>query len=61
VRAAAILGIVGAGGIGRILDQSMRLLYWREVGMIILLFLITVALIDTGSRWLRQRLIGRGS
>ncbi|HXZ68749.1 MAG TPA: phosphonate ABC transporter, permease protein PhnE [Alphaproteobacteria bacterium] len=58
VRAAAILGIVGAGGIGRILDQSMRLLYWREVGMIILLFLITVALIDFGSRWLRRRLIG---
>ena len=60
VRAAAILGIVGAGGIGRILDQSMRLLYWREVGMIILLFLVTVALIDAGSRWLRQRLIGSG-
>ncbi|MFZ1990854.1 MAG: phosphonate ABC transporter, permease protein PhnE [Alphaproteobacteria bacterium] len=61
VRAAAILGIVGAGGIGRILDQSMRLLYWSEVGMIILLFLITVALIDFGSRWLRQRLIGSAS
>ena len=60
VRAAAILGIVGAGGIGRILDQSMRLLYWREVGMIILLFLVTVAVIDTASRWLRQRLIGSG-
>ena len=61
VRAAAILGIVGAGGIGRILDQSMHLFYWREVAMIILLFLVTVAVIDTGSRWLRQRLIGRNS
>lgn len=61
VRSAAILGIVGAGGIGRILDQSMRLLYWREVGMIILLFLVTVALIDAGSRWLRLRLIGSRS
>ena len=59
VRSAAILGIVGAGGIGRILDQSMRLLYWPEVAMIILLFLITVSLIDIGSRWLRERLIGR--
>ena len=61
VRSAAILGIVGAGGIGRILDLSIHLLYWREVGVIILLFLVTVALIDTGSRWLRQRLIGRAS
>jgi phosphonate transport system permease protein len=61
VRAAAILGVVGAGGIGRILDQSIRLLYWHDVAMIVVLFLITVALIDLASRALRERLIGRGS
>ncbi len=61
VRAAAILGIVGAGGIGRILDQSMRLLYWREVGMIILLFLVAVALIDTARAGCVERMIGRAT
>lgn len=59
VRSAAILGIVGAGGIGVMLAEAIQFNLWREVAFIILLFLVTVALIDTGSRLLRERLIGR--
>jgi phosphonate transport system permease protein len=59
VRAAAILGIVGAGGIGVMLDEAIRFNLWREVAFIVLLFLVLVALIDQGSRWLREKLIGR--
>lgn len=59
VRAAAILGIVGAGGIGVMLDEAIRFNLWREVAFIVLLFLVLVAVIDQGSRWLREKLIGR--
>ena len=59
VRAAAILGIVGAGGIGVMLDEAIRFDLWREVAFIVLLFLVIVYAIDTASRWLRERMIGR--
>jgi phosphonate transport system permease protein len=59
VRAAAILGIVGAGGIGIMLDEAIRFDLWREVAFIVLLFLVLVYIIDGISRWLRERLIGR--
>lgn len=60
-RSATILGVVGAGGIGFFLMDRMMISAWREVAYIILLVLITVAVIDTLSRILRQRLIGQTS
>jgi len=59
VRSATILGVVGAGGIGFFLMDRMMISAWREVALIILLVLATVAIIDTLSRWLRNRLIGQ--
>lgn len=59
VRSATILGIVGAGGIGLVLAEAIRFQLWPEVAFIILLILVIVALIDAGSRWLREKLIGR--
>ena len=58
VRAATILGIVGAGGIGTILSEAIRFNLWGEVAFMILVILVAVTLIDTGSRWLRKQLIG---
>ena len=58
VRSATILGIVGAGGIGTILSEAIRFNDWGEVAFIILMILIMVAVIDFGSRKLRERLIG---
>lgn len=57
VRSAAILGIVGAGGIGRLLSERIQGNYWEEVAFIILIILVTVALVDTFSRMLRVRLV----
>jgi ABC-type phosphate/phosphonate transport system permease subunit len=39
--------------------DRMLISAWREVAFIIILVLITVALIDTTSRLLRRKLIGR--
>lgn len=59
VRSATILGVVGAGGIGFFLMDRMLISAWREVAYIILLILVTVAIIDTLSRLVRQKLIGQ--
>lgn len=58
-RSATILGIVGAGGIGMQLSERMKVQYWDQAAFIILLILLTVALIDTLSKWIRMRLIGK--
>lgn len=57
-RSATILGIVGAGGIGLQLSDRIRVNNWDEAAFIILMILATVALIDFGSKRLRERLIG---
>lgn len=56
VRYAAILGYVGAGGIGLILNEKLA---WREyssVGMILLMLFITVISIEYISKFIRERL-----
>lgn len=58
VRSATILGIVGAGGIGFQLSERIRGHRWEEACLILLMILITVALVDLLSKFLRQRLIG---
>ncbi|MGE0226719.1 MAG: phosphonate ABC transporter, permease protein PhnE [Acetobacteraceae bacterium] len=57
-RSAAILGVVGAGGIGLQIAERIRVRYWHEVAFIIILILITVAVIDFLSARVRKRLIG---
>lgn len=57
-RSAAILGVVGAGGIGLQIAERIRVRYWDEVSFIIILILLTVAVIDFLSSNVRRRLIG---
>lgn len=57
-RSAAILGVVGAGGIGLQIAERIRVRHWDEVAFIILLMIATVAAIDFLSARLRRRLIG---
>lgn len=55
-RNATILGVVGAGGIGVQLYDSIRLGQWPEVGFLILLILGLVTAIDVMSGAIRRRL-----
>jgi phosphonate transport system permease protein len=57
-REATILGLVGAGGIGLRLSERIQINAWDQVAYIIVLVLLSVAIIDTTSRYLRLRLIG---
>lgn len=59
VRSSAIIGIVGAGGIGLYLSEMIRTLEWRAVAFIVVLILAAVALIDWASSRLRLAIIGR--
>jgi len=60
-RSATILGVVGAGGIGKELGDRIRVNNWDEVMFIILMILVTVYVIDIVSREFRLRVIGRQS
>ena len=57
-RSAAILGVVGAGGIGLQIAERIRVRHWDEVAFIIILMIVTVAIIDAISGRIRRRLIG---
>jgi phosphonate transport system permease protein len=56
IRAAAVLGVVGAGGLGQMLAFHMGLFQMGETGSILLAMLILVALVDALSfasrRWM---------
>ena len=58
VRAAAVLGFVGAGGIGYEINLSMRLFDYRQVTTLLLAFLLILSLTDLISRSLRRFLSG---
>lgn len=53
-----MLGFVGAGGIGLIYAENMRLWNWDVVMFITLLLVAVVMIMDTLSAWLRRRYIG---
>ncbi|HWB51751.1 MAG TPA: phosphonate ABC transporter, permease protein PhnE [Stellaceae bacterium] len=58
-RAATIIGIVGAGGIGLQLSEQIRTYDFDQVAFIVLLILAAVAAIDLVSGRLRFAIIGR--
>jgi len=57
VRGAAVLGFVGAGGIGQDLVEAVRKFYYNDVAALLVLIIAMVVVIDLGTSWLRQRLI----
>lgn len=57
VRAAAILGLVGAGGIGHYFEVTLGFLEYDKTNTIILFTLAVVLVIDTISHKLRERLL----
>ncbi|HVS27690.1 MAG TPA: ABC transporter permease subunit [Burkholderiales bacterium] len=56
VRASVVMGFVGAGGLGQMMELSLRMLNGGEVSTILLMFLILVLLADAVSAVLRKAL-----
>src|SRR5215468_5270078 len=57
VRDSTVLGVVGAGGIGQELKNSMDLLDFARLFTIIAVILVVVTALDQLSGWLRKRLV----
>ncbi|MDL4840537.1 phosphonate ABC transporter, permease protein PhnE [Aquibacillus rhizosphaerae] len=57
VRYAAILGYVGAGGIGNLINETIGWRDYSSLGMIVIMLVITVYTIETISEHFRKKLI----
>jgi phosphonate transport system permease protein len=57
IRAGAVLGVVGAGGIGFLLDQTIKFGRWPQAGTAILVVVVATIVVDTISGALRRRII----
>jgi phosphonate transport system permease protein len=57
IRAAAILGVVGAGGIGFQLQQTLAFKRYELAGTAVIVVVVATILVDTVSGWLRRRII----
>ena len=57
IRAASVLGLVGAGGIGLLLKRYTDFMSYGKAGLIIAVIFGAVFLIDSFSAWLRSKLV----
>ena len=56
IRSSAVLGFVGAGGLGQQMDTSMKMFAGAEVCTMLIMFMMLVGLADYVSAWLRRNL-----
>ena len=54
IRSSAVLGFVGAGGLGQQMDNSMKLFHGAEVATMLIVFMLLVGLADYASAYLRR-------
>ncbi|WP_332694388.1 phosphonate ABC transporter, permease protein PhnE [Bosea sp. (in: a-proteobacteria)] len=57
VRESAVLGLVGAGGLGVALQASMDNLYWDQVGLVLVVIFVVVVLTELVTSVIRARVI----
>ncbi len=60
VRASAVLGVIGAGGIGAELVSQLNFRQFPQVGTVLLVTIVVVVTIDTVSGAVRRRIISGG-
>ncbi len=56
VRMSTIIGFVGGGGIGLLLQQQINLLRYRDAGVAVLAIAVVVSILDYASAYIRERL-----
>jgi phosphonate transport system permease protein len=57
IRASAILGIVGAGGIGNLINETRRFFQYDQLMVVVIEIFLLVIIVEIGSIWLRRRLV----
>jgi phosphonate transport system permease protein len=59
IRSAIVLGLVGAGGVGFLLEQYVNLFQFRRMAVVVITIQILVTTLDLVSARIRRTLIGR--
>lgn len=57
VRAGAVLGLIGAGGVGQMLIENIRYRRWEVIGVLLIVVIVTTILIDLASGTVRTKII----
>jgi phosphonate transport system permease protein len=57
VRMSTIIGFVGGGGIGFLLNQQINLLRYRDAGVAVIAIALVVSALDYTSAYIRERLL----
>ena len=57
IRASAILGVLGAGGIGSLLSALFNVRAWDRIGITLVVIVVVTVVIDQISAWIRHRVI----
>jgi phosphonate transport system permease protein len=57
IRASAVLGIVGAGGIGNLINEFRRFFRYDALMVVVLEILVLVIIVEWISIWIRRRLV----
>lgn len=57
VRMSTIIGFVGGGGIGFLLQQQINLLRYKQAGVAVLAIAIVVSVLDYASAWIREKIV----
>ncbi len=57
IRASVVIGLVGAGGIGRVLEAQRSFFRWDRISAIVTVIFAIVFLIETVSVFIRRRLV----
>ena len=57
VRASAVLGLIGAGGVGSVLTQNVQYRQWATVGMLLIVIVVVTVAIDLMSDAVRRKVL----
>lgn len=57
IRAAAVVGLVGAGGIGHLFEVTRSTFRYPELAALLVVVLVIIMLLDQVGLWLRRRLV----
>lgn len=56
VRSSLVLGLVGAGGIGLLINKSIKTFQFDEMLTYLIIILIVIVVVDLASAWIRKKL-----
>ncbi|GEM_PF-269932 len=57
VHSAVVLGLIGAGGLGLVINEYVGTFHWSEASMVLIITIVMTLAIDYGSAFIRSRVV----